>query len=167
MVRDDDVRTGALHARQRLEHDALLVDPAVCCGGLDHRVLAADIVDSDWMMDVVADLAHDVEVSERWFDHDDVRAFHDIEVNFLECLARVGRIHLVLAAVAELRRAVGRIAERPVVARGVLDGVAHDGDVLETVLIERLADGGDAAVHHVGRRDDVGTSLSLRDGDLL
>ena len=35
------------------------------------------------------------------------------------------------------------------------------------MLVECLADGGDAAVHHVGRRDDVSAGLSLRDGDLL
>ena len=33
--------------------------------------------------------------------------------------------------------------------------------------VERFADGGDAAVHHVGRRDDVSAGLSLRDSDLL
>ena len=30
--------------------------------------------------------------------------------------------------------------------------------------VERPADGADAAVHHVGRRDDVGAGIGLHDG---
>ena len=167
MVGDDDVRACALHARERLEDDAFLVDPAVRRGRLDHRVFAADVVGRDGEIDAVAHLAHDVEVGERRLDHDDVRALGDVEVDLLEGLAAVRGIHLVLAAIAELRRAVGGVAEGAVVAGGVFDGVAHDGGVLEALFIERGADGGDAAVHHVGGRDDVGARLRLRDGDFL
>ena len=36
--------------------------------------------------------------------------------------------------------------------------------LLEAVVVERLADRGDAAVHHVARRDDVGARLDVADG---
>src|SRR6185436_1895002 len=44
VVRDDDVGAGAADCRQALEHRALLVEPAVARRGLEHRVLAADLV---------------------------------------------------------------------------------------------------------------------------
>src|SRR5437868_6571663 len=44
MVGDNHIGAGALEARERLEHDPPLVDPAVGGGGLDHRVLARDVV---------------------------------------------------------------------------------------------------------------------------
>ena len=34
--------------------------------------------------------------------------------------------------------------------------------LLEAALVERLADRADAAVHHVGRRDDVGAGRGVR-----
>ena len=77
-------------------------------------------------------------------------------------LLGIGRVHLVAAPVAELRRRVGGLAERTVEARAVLGGVGHDRDLLEAVLVERTADGADAAVHHVRRRHDVGAGLGVR-----
>jgi hypothetical protein len=41
----------------------------------------------------------------RGLHHDDVGAFLDVQRDFAHGLARVGRIHLVAAAVAELRGA--------------------------------------------------------------
>src|SRR5919109_4969891 len=43
-IRDHDIRAGAANRRQRLEHRALLIDPAQLAGGADHRVLARDRV---------------------------------------------------------------------------------------------------------------------------
>ena len=37
-------------------------------------------------------------------------------------------------------------------------------DVLEAAGVERVADGADAPVHHVGRGDDVGAGGGLQDG---
>ena len=45
-------------------------------------------------------------------------------------LVRVGRVHLVGAAVAELRRRVGGLAERAVEGRGVLGRVGQDRDLV-------------------------------------
>ena len=43
-VGEDDVGAGPLDRREVLEGDGVVVDPAVGGGGLDHRVLAADVV---------------------------------------------------------------------------------------------------------------------------
>ena len=48
-------------------------------GGLDHRVLAADVVGGDRQAGRVLDAADDVEVGERGLDHDDVGALLDVE----------------------------------------------------------------------------------------
>ncbi len=71
-------------------------------------------------------------------------------------------IHLVAAAVAELRRGVGGLAERAVEPRAVLHRVRHDADAVEAALVEGRADGGDAAVHHVRRRHEVGAGGGVR-----
>ena len=59
---------------------------------------------------------------------------------------------------------VGGVAERAVVAARVLHRVGHDRDVLEALGVERGADGGHAAVHHVARGDHVGAGLGVGDG---
>ena len=92
-----------------------------------------------------------VEIRHRRLHHDHVRAFFQIEFDLAHGLAQVRRVHLVGAAIAEVRRRIGRFAERPIEAAGKLRRVGEYGDVLETVLVERGANGGHAAVHHVGR----------------
>ncbi len=79
-------------------------------------------------------------------------------------LAGVGRVHLVAAPVAELRRAVRGLAERSVERGGVLGGVGHDGRVLEALVVQLAPDGRDAPVHHVRRGDDVGAGLGVGGG---
>src|SRR6185312_11085102 len=44
VISNDDVGAGAADRRQAFEHRALLVEPAVARGGLQHRVLAADVI---------------------------------------------------------------------------------------------------------------------------
>src|SRR5262245_47116717 len=44
VISNDDVGTGAADARERFEHRPLLVDPSITRGGLQHRVLAADVI---------------------------------------------------------------------------------------------------------------------------
>ena len=78
---------------------------------------------------------------------------------------RLARVHLVAAAVAELRRRVGGLAERAVEGRGRLGGVGEDGAPPRAGLVERPADRGHAAVHHVGGRDDVGAGPGVRQRD--
>ena len=53
-------------------------------------------------------------------------------------LAAVGRIHLIAAAVAELRRRFGGFAEGAIESRGKFRGVGQDRRLLKPVLVERL-----------------------------
>jgi hypothetical protein len=101
--------------------------------------------------------ADDVEVGHGGLHEDHVGAFVEIEVDFAHGFAEVGAIHLIGAAVAELGRGVGGFAEGAVESRGKFRGVAEDGRVGTAGFIEGLADGGDAAVHHVAGGDDVGS----------
>ena len=55
-------------------------------------------------------------------------------------------------------------AERAVEAGGVFRRVGHDLHILVARLVERGADGGDTAVHHVGRRDDIAAGVCLAHG---
>ena len=88
----------------------------------------------------------------------------DVEGDFAEGFVGVGVVHLVGAAVAELRGRFGGFAERAVVGGGEFRGVTHDGRVGEAGFVERGADGGDASVHHVAGGDDVGAGGGVGDG---
>ena len=70
---------------------------------------------------------HHVEVGQRRLHHQHVGALGLVQRGFQQRLADVGRVHLVLPPVAERRRAVGGLAERPVEGAGVLHRVAQDG----------------------------------------
>src|SRR5215210_1515417 len=74
VVGDDDVCPGTLYSGERLHHGALFVEPAVLCCGLEHRVLAADVVRRDGQIGPLAHPAQDVQVWQGGLDHDDVRA---------------------------------------------------------------------------------------------
>src|SRR5438034_166366 len=76
-------------------------------------------------------------------DHDDVRPLGQVERDLAQGLVAVGRVHLIAAAVAELRRRFGRVAERAVEAGGVLGRVAHDGQPGKAGGIEAAANGAD------------------------
>ena len=133
---------------------------------MDHRILAADLVGGHGDVEGVAHLSDDVEVRQRGLDHDHIGAFLDVERHLAQGFAGVGRVHLVAAPVAELRRRVGSVTEGPVETRSVLGGVAENGRVLETVDVERLADGPDAPVHHVRGRDHVGARARVAERSL-
>ena len=103
-----------------------LVEPALRGGRLDHRVLAGDVVGGERQVEALARGADHVEVRQRRLDHDHVGALGDVELALAQRLADVGGIHLVAAPVAERRRRVGRLAERPVERGGVLGRVGDD-----------------------------------------
>jgi hypothetical protein len=155
VVGDQDVRPGAAERVPVLEHDRALVDPAASGCRLDHRELAGDVVHRQRVRERLAQLADHVEVRQGGLDHQDVRALVDIQSGLGDRLAPVAGVHLVGAPVARARRRVGGLPERPVVRRGVLDRVRHDRGGLEPGVIQRHADGLDAAVHHVGWRHHV------------
>ena len=110
----------------------------------------------------------DVQVGQTRLHHHDVGAFLLIELGFGDGFAGVGRIHLVRGFVLGDRLAGGSaggriqgLAEGAVVGGGVLGRVADDAHVLEALLIQGLADGADAAVHHVAGADQVGAGAGL------
>src|SRR5688500_14012063 len=114
-VRDDDVGAGTADRGERLHHGALLVEPAEPPGGPDHRVLAGDGVRGERHAELHARASDDVEVRQRRLHHDDVRPLVQIESDLAHRLLAIRGVHLISAAVAELRRAVRRFAERAVV----------------------------------------------------
>ena len=149
VVGDDDVGPGAADRGQRLQHRRPLFEIAGGRRGLQHRVLAADVVGGQRHPGRVLDPADHVQVGQRRLDHEDVGALLDVEPRLADRLVGVGGIHLVAATVAERRRRVGRVAERPVEGRGELGRVGHDRRVDQAVVVQRGADRAHAAVHHV------------------
>ncbi len=113
----------------------------------------------------VLDLAHDVEVGRGGLDHQHVGALLEIEFGLAHRFGGVGRVHLVAAAVAELGRRLGRVAEGPVEGGGVLGAVGDDRHAGVALLVELVADRPDPAVHHVAGRDRVGAGLGVGDRD--
>ena len=86
-----------------------------------------------------------------------------LERRFAKGFARVGGIHLVAGAIAELRRAVGSFAKRTVKAARVFDGVGKNRAVGKAFAVERGSEGGNAPVHHVARCEHVGAGLCVDD----
>ncbi len=89
----------------------------------------------------------------------------DVEQRLAHCLAAVGGVHLVAAAIAERGRRAGGLAEGPVEGRGELGGVGEDRSVGEALLVERGADRADTPVHHVRGGDEVGAGTRVADRD--
>ena len=135
-------------------------------GGLQHRVLAGDVVGGERGAGRVLDPADDVEVRDGGLDHQHVGALVEVELGLAHRLGGVGRIHLVAAAVAELGRRLGGVAERAVEGGGVLGAVGDDRHAGVALLVELVADRADPAVHHVAGRDHVGAGLGVGDRGL-
>src|SRR5207244_11316516 len=76
-----------------------------------------------------------VEVWQRGFDHDDVRAFLEIEFDFAHSLTDVRRVHLIGTAIAKLGRRVGGFAERTIEAGRKFRGVGKDRRVDEAYFV--------------------------------
>ena len=166
MVGNDDLCAGTLHAHKRLQDNALLINPAVCSGGFYHRIFAADIVDGNRAIRRLVDLSHDIQIGERRLHHDDVRPLLYVESSFFQCLAYICGIHLILAAIAECGHTVRRVTERTVVARGILYRITHDARIDKPLRVEPRTNGGNAAVHHIGRSNDVRARTRLTDCSL-
>ena len=135
--------------------------------GLQHGVLAADVVrDQGVVGKTLAQEADHVEVRKGGLHHQEVGAFRHVQRRLAQRFARVGGVHLVAAAVAELRRALRRLAERAVEGRCVLHRVRHDGQVGEPAAVQRSPDGAHHAVDHAAGGHDVRAGLRVREGDL-
>ena len=88
--------------------------------------------------------------------------FGDVERDLAQRLVAIGGIHLIgeLVALEHAGRA-DRVAERPVEGRGIFRRIGEQLRAGEAVGLERGPDRADAAVHHVGRREDVAAGLGL------
>src|SRR5208282_5880881 len=115
-------------------HYAIAVDPVVLGGGFDHGVFAGDLIGGQREVETQAGGGDYVEVGHGRLDHDHVGAFFDVERDFAHGFAEVGSIHLIGAAVAELRGGVGGFAEWAVKAGGELGGIGENGRVDEAGL---------------------------------
>ncbi len=135
-------------------------------GGLQHRVLAGDVVGGERRPGRVLDLADDVQIWGGGLDHQHVGALLEIELGLAHRFGGVGGIHLVAAAVAELGGRLGGVAEGAVEGGGVLGAVGDDRHAGVALLVELVADRADPAVHHVAGRDRVGAGLGVGDRDL-
>ena len=62
---------------------------------------------------------------------------------------------------AELGRRFRGFAKRPVKSGSEFCGIGHDRSVGETLLVQLLANGTHAAIHHITRRDDVRAGLNV------
>ena len=83
-------------------------------GGFDHRVFPAHRVRGGRITESRFDPVQNVEVGKCRFDHDDVRAFLNVQRHFAECLVGVRCVHLITATVAKFRRRLGGFSERAV-----------------------------------------------------
>ncbi len=97
------------------------------------------------------------------FDHHDVGAFINIEADLAQRLIRIGRIHLIRTTISKLRRTFGGFAKWTVKNRRELGRVTHNSSFGETIRIERFANGANAAIHHVTRRNHVRAGLRVRE----
>ena len=132
-------------------------------GGLDHRVFARDVVGRHRDAEPLLDPPDDVEVRQRGLDHDEVGPFRQVERDLAQRLVAVGRVHLVRPAIAEGRRALGRIAEGAIIGAGELGGIRQDRQAREARAVESRADRGDHPVHHPRRGDHVGPRAGMAD----
>jgi hypothetical protein len=145
---------------------ASAVQPVAFEGRVVHRVFAAHLVGEGGYLELVRDAPRDVQVGHARLDHDHVRTLGEIQGALVQGFVAVRRVHLVAELVATLDIAGGthRIAERTVIAGGILGRVGHDQRVDVAVCLERLANRSDAPVHHVRRRDDIGTGRRVAEG---
>jgi hypothetical protein len=83
------IGAGALEGQQAFHHHRVVVEPAVLRGGLEHGVLAADLVGEGGHAEFVLHAAHDVQVGHAGLDHHHVGAFGDVERHFAQRLVAV------------------------------------------------------------------------------
>src|SRR5579871_5632087 len=119
MVRQQKVGAGALDCGENLQRNSALVHPTVRCRSFHHRVLTADVVRAERYVKALARAGEHVEVRERRFHHDDVRALSDVGFDLAHGLTRVTRVHLIASTVSKLRSGAGGLAKWSVEAGGI------------------------------------------------
>src|SRR5262249_51852342 len=132
-------------------------------GGFDHRVLAAHVIYRGRFVEALAHAPKNIDVRQRRLDHDDVRAFIDVQPDLAEGFVRVRRIHLVRSTITELWRAFGCGAKRAVKNGSEFRGGTHNARFCKNVGIKGFPNCADAAVHHVAGCDHVRAGLRVRE----
>ena len=101
------------------------IEPALLGGGVEHGVLARDIIGRHGVIDPIVDRPDDVEIGERGLDHQYVSTLFDVEVDLPKGLVGVCGVHLVVAAynVSGEYAMLHAAAEKGWLD---LDGVAHE-----------------------------------------
>src|SRR5665213_400338 len=125
-ISQNEIRAGSADRCERFHHDAFVIEPAALDRRHDHAEFARNLVRADGHREAVARLADQIQIRHGRLDHQHVRAFFQIELHLMHGLAAVGGIHLIRAAVAELRRRFGGFAERSIKSRCKLRGVCED-----------------------------------------
>ena len=126
-VRDDESAPARLIAVRRLERGRALVEvPGARRPPSPSRTRRETLYAATGQSKRSRTARMHVEVRQRRLDHQHVGALGEVELALAQRLAHVRRIHLVAAAVAERRRRLGDLAERPVEGRGVLRRVRDD-----------------------------------------
>ena len=104
---------------------------------------------------------------ERGFDHHHVSTLADVHRYFAQGFQRVAGVHLVRATIAKLRRRLGGFAKWPIISGRIFGG---DDERIGSAwssrpaVVQRLAEGGHPAIHHVAGRDDVRSCFRMADG---
>src|SRR6266705_1752091 len=140
VIRNQDIRPRPLDGCRCFENYSFALDPTCASRGFDHGILTADLVSSEGHIKLITGSCNDIEISKGWFDHDNVRAFFDIELNFPQSFACIRRVHLITTPVAELWRRACGFAKRPVEARRIFGCVRHDRRIQETLGVQSAPD---------------------------
>ena len=162
-VADDEVGAGALDAGQRFERRGALIDPAALGRRLDEAELARR---PGRPPPARARASRTWRITSRYGPAGftmTMSAPSSTSSSTSRSASRdVGRIHLIGAPVAEGRRRLGRLAERPVEGGRVLGRVGDDRRRWRSHWrSSRCADREHAAVHHVARRDRIGAGARV------
>src|SRR5207244_6803739 len=116
-IGDNDICPCSLKRSHDLENGIALVQKAFLDGALDHRILAAHMINGSRFSKSLTNTPQNVHVGQRRFYHHDVCSFVDIQRYLTQGFLCVGKVHLIRAAIAELRRTLGSLAEWPVESR--------------------------------------------------
>src|SRR5450432_2881888 len=100
-VGNDHISSSTSDSSQYLHDNTLLVDPAMLGGSFDHRVFAAEIISGNRQITMLTYLTNDIEIGQSRFDHNHIGTFSDIQVDFAQGLAHIGRVHLIGATISE------------------------------------------------------------------
>lgn len=169
-VGENHIGAGAADAEKTFLHGGIEIEPSFFGGGVHHGELAGDLIGGDGEVHVFFKGHDHVQVVAGGFDHEGVGTLGDIESGFAQGFAAVGGIHLIgffVGQTAPERGGFEGAAEGSIEAGGVFGGVGEDVDVDVVVHIQKMANGADASVHHIGGGDPVDSGGGVDEGHFL